>query len=87
MKHSAGGCKTPSKLSESTHHRLNMYALAASAAGVGALIAPNSADAKIVYTPTDVKINGIYKLISTMMVRPISCSSRMVALRGRGAHI
>jgi hypothetical protein len=62
MKHSAGGRKTPSKLSESTHHRLNMYALAASAAGVGALIAPNSADAKIVYTPTDVKINGVYKL-------------------------
>ena len=37
------------KLSESIHQQLSMYALAASAAGVGMLAQP--AEAKIVYTP------------------------------------
>jgi len=39
-----------SKLSDSLHHRLNMYALAASAAGVGILALTQPAEAKIVYT-------------------------------------
>ena len=38
-------------LAASLHHRLNMYAMAASAAGVGALALTQSADAKVVYTP------------------------------------
>jgi hypothetical protein len=42
-----------SKLSASVHHQLNLYALAASAAGV-ALAQP--AEARIVYTPADVSI-------------------------------
>jgi hypothetical protein len=54
--------RMPSKLSDSVHHQLNLYALAASAAGVGALIAPSSADAKIVYTPTNVTISETYGL-------------------------
>jgi hypothetical protein len=40
----------PSKLSESVHHQLKTYALAASAAGVGALALSQAAEAKIVYT-------------------------------------
>ena len=47
------GTKTPSKLSDSVHHQLNMYGLAASAAGVGVLALTQPADAKIVYTKTD----------------------------------
>jgi len=44
--------RTPSRLSDSLHQRLNMYALAASAAGVGVLALSQPADAKIVYTKT-----------------------------------
>ena len=51
MKSSQHG-KTPSSLSDSVHQRLNMYALAASAAGVGVLAFTQPAEAKIVYTPT-----------------------------------
>jgi hypothetical protein len=43
---------TPSTLSDSVHRQLNMYALAASAAGVGMLALAQAAEAKIVYTPT-----------------------------------
>jgi len=43
--------RTLSKLSDSVHHQLNMYALAASAAGVGVLALAGAAEAKIVYTP------------------------------------
>jgi hypothetical protein len=43
-------------LSESIHHRLNVYALAASAAGVGILATGQRAEAKIVYTPANIKI-------------------------------
>jgi hypothetical protein len=42
------------ELSESVHHQLNMYALAAGAAGVGALALAPPANAKIVYTPAHV---------------------------------
>jgi hypothetical protein len=38
-------------LSHSVHKRLNSYALAASAAGVGALALAQPAEAKIIYTP------------------------------------
>jgi hypothetical protein len=52
--------KTPSNLSESVHQRLNIYALAASAAGVGALALTQAAEAKIIYTPADVKITEFH---------------------------
>jgi hypothetical protein len=43
-------------LSESIHQQLTIYALAASAAGVGALGLGQTAQAKIVYTPANVNI-------------------------------
>jgi hypothetical protein len=57
MKLSARLHKCPSQLPASTLHRLNMYATAAGAAGVSVL-ALGSAEAKIVYTPADVKLQG-----------------------------
>jgi hypothetical protein len=45
-------------LSESIHQQLSMYALAASAAGVGALCFANPAEARIVYTPAHVAIKA-----------------------------
>jgi len=56
MKLSSRPPRTPSKLSDSLHHQLNMYALAASAAGVGAVASAQSAEAKVIYTPTHVVI-------------------------------
>ena len=63
MKRSSGPRKTVN-LSESIHQRLNMYALAASAAGVGVLTLAQSTEAKIVYTKTHVVIgtNHVYDL-------------------------
>jgi hypothetical protein len=54
----------PAKLSGSTNRRLNMYALAGTAAGVGALALAQVAEAKIVYTPTHkvIGLNGSYNL-------------------------
>jgi len=48
--------KTPSKLSDSIHQQLNMYALAAGAAGVGLMALAKPAEGKIVYTPANVVI-------------------------------
>jgi hypothetical protein len=48
--------RTPSTLSDSVHHRLNLYALAASAAGAGALVFSQPATAEIIYTPTAVSV-------------------------------
>jgi hypothetical protein len=42
--------RTPSRISDSLHQRLNSYALAASAAGVGLLALATPAEGKIVYT-------------------------------------
>jgi hypothetical protein len=50
--------RTPSQLSESLHRRLNAYALAASAAGVGIAALAQPADARIVYTKTHEQILG-----------------------------
>jgi hypothetical protein len=63
MKRSSGPRKT-AKLSESTNHQLHMYALAASAAGVGILALVQPAEAKIIYTAANVTINPAmpYKL-------------------------
>ena len=51
-------------LSESIHQQLNMYGIAACAAGVGMLALAQPIEAKIVYTPTHhvVGKNGRYKL-------------------------
>jgi hypothetical protein len=48
--------KTPSGLSDSVHGQLNMYALAAGAAGVGVLALAQPAEAKIIYSPKDCNI-------------------------------
>jgi|SRR5579872_1344743 len=60
--------RVPAQLSESLHKRLNAYALAAGAAGVGVLALVHPAEAKIVYTPADetcpckisLNNNGVY---------------------------
>jgi hypothetical protein len=44
--------RVPSQISEALHKRLSAYAIAASAAGVGALALAQPAEARIVYTPT-----------------------------------
>jgi hypothetical protein len=46
--------RVPSQLPESLHRRLNAYALAASAAGVGMLASAQPAEARIVYTPAHI---------------------------------
>jgi len=43
---------TPAALTEATHRRLNAYAIAAGAAGVGMLALTPTAQARIIYTPT-----------------------------------
>jgi len=48
--------RVPLQLSESLHHRLNAYALAATAAGVGVLALAQPSEARIVYTPAHHKI-------------------------------
>jgi hypothetical protein len=64
MKSSSRSARTPSDLSDSVHQRLNMYVLAASAAGVGILALAQPSEAKIVYTKTRrvIGTNGIYPL-------------------------
>jgi hypothetical protein len=56
--------RVPSQLSESLHQRLNSYALAASAAGVGMLAIVPPAVARIIYTPTHhrIEVNTFYTL-------------------------
>jgi hypothetical protein len=63
MKRSFRPCK-PANLPDSILDQLNLYALAASAAGVGVLALAQSAEAKIVYTKAHVVIgtNHIYDL-------------------------
>jgi hypothetical protein len=48
--------RTPSRLSDSVHHQLCAYALAATTAGVGLLALTGPADARIVYTKTDANV-------------------------------
>ena len=56
MKLSSQPPRTPLKLSASVHHQLDMYALAASAAGVGMLALASAAEAKVVYTPATMAV-------------------------------
>ena len=57
MKRSPRPSRTPSNLSDSVHQRLNMYALAASAAGVGMLALAQPGEARVVYTPAHIGPN------------------------------
>ena len=50
------------QLSESLVHRLNLYALGATAAGVGMLACAQPAEARIIYTPAHVSIGGFQPL-------------------------
>jgi hypothetical protein len=61
MKQHLRRSKTPSRLSPSSQRRLS-YALAATAAGVGALALATPSEAEIVYTPTNVRIPHRLKL-------------------------
>ena len=61
MKRSSGPRKA-ANLPESVHRQLNMYALAAGAAGVSMLGSAQPADAKIVYTRADKVIVGVFDL-------------------------
>jgi hypothetical protein len=56
--------RTPAKFSESLHHQINAYCLAATAAGVGMLALAQPAEARIVYTKAQLTIgpNGVYQL-------------------------
>lgn len=56
MKRSSRPARTPASLPESVYRQLNMYALAATAAGVGLALAP-PAEAKIVYTKVHQRIH------------------------------
>jgi hypothetical protein len=58
------GPRKTADLSKSTNHQLHMYALAASAAGVGILALAQAAEAKIIYTAANASINPAmpYKL-------------------------
>ena len=57
MKHRPRPRET-AELSQSINHRLNMYALAASAAGIGSLALLPSAEAKVIYTPAHIVLPG-----------------------------
>src|SRR3984957_13816249 len=52
MKHASRPMGKIVSLSESVHQRINAYAIAAGAAGVGVLALAQPVEAKIVYTPT-----------------------------------
>ena len=58
MNQSSRPAEVPVGSSELLQKRLNKYALAASAAGVGVLALTQSAEAKIIYTPTHRVINA-----------------------------
>ena len=58
MKLSPRPPRTASKLSDSVQHTLNMYAFAASAAGVAMLAAAHPAEAKVVYTRAHFVLSG-----------------------------
>jgi hypothetical protein len=60
MNRSSGPSKTASNLPESIHQRLNIYALAAGAAGVSVLALVQASAAKIVYTPANIFLSAPY---------------------------
>lgn len=62
MKRSPRHPRPTSNFSESVHRQLNMYAVAASAAGVSLLALAPTVEGKIVYTPANVKLRGPFPL-------------------------
>jgi hypothetical protein len=64
MRAPSGPGNPPSKLSEKLNHRLNVYTLAASAAGVSLLALAQPSEAKIVYTKVHhcIGTHGVYNL-------------------------
>ena len=56
MNRSSRPFRTPANLSDSVHRQLDLYALAASAAGVGFLALAQPVEGKVVYTPANLKI-------------------------------
>ena len=56
MKLSPRPARKPFSLSNSLHHQLNLYAIAAGAAGMGMLALAQPTEAKIIYTKADEKI-------------------------------
>ncbi len=56
MKLSPRPPRTPSRLSDSVHRQLNLYVLAATAAGVGVLALAQPAEARIIYTKANKSI-------------------------------
>ena len=60
MERSSGSRKTASNLSESVHQHINMYAFGAVAISLVAFTQPSGA--RIVYTPTHVKVDSPYDL-------------------------
>jgi hypothetical protein len=60
----SSGLRKTAHLSESVRHQLNMYALAASAAGVGVVALAQPSEARIVYTPAHntIKVHQHYNL-------------------------
>ena len=73
MKHPSGSSKKSFSIPD-FEHRLSMYALAASAAGVGMLALTPSAEGKIVYTKANKTMGRTTRciLISITMGSPIS---------------
>ena len=99
MPHSSRPTRTPANLSESIHQQLNMYALAAGAAGVGVLALAQPVEAKIVYTPAHRVIGPDSKYlldlnhdgktdftIGNIYNCPDSCVSIVVAKPANGTH-
>jgi hypothetical protein len=66
MKRSSGPRKTASDLSESVHQQINMYAIAAAAAGVGVLAFAQPSEAKIVYPPAHKQLPSIHPSTSIL---------------------
>jgi hypothetical protein len=64
--------RAPIKLADSVHQQLNMYALAAGAAGVGALAFAEPVEARIVYTPAHraIKLHAIRRVHQTALIQP-----------------
>lgn len=59
MKPSPRPPRTASRLSTALRNRLNMYSLAGSAAGIGALALVQTAEAEVIYTPAHVPFSGV----------------------------
>jgi hypothetical protein len=100
MPQDAGGRKTVS-LHQSVHHKLNVYALVACAAGVSVLALTSPSHAEVIYTPADERIgrDGSYKLdlnhdgipdfiIAEYASRRSSGSEQQLIVRaGHGNHV